>query len=372
MRSLHDLIIETAERALELQSQNGALPAGHNGPYGDPETPVRNTAHWLVTFLKAGEISGEERFDYAADRAVRYLLSDDARPADHSFVHRDVDDKDRCNGLIGQAWTIEGLAAAVDSGIRREAALEAARNVFLMHPFSERFGLWKRVEPDGEVLPYDRTFNHQLWFAATGGLLVDASKPDAVSEVDRRVRTFLDRLPETMRLFPDGLVRHPLRPKFSVSEYLSLVRPGDWRLAKNQCLAFARPPRSRRRLRSKAIGYHSFNLHGLALLNRSYPNHPVWSHGSIDRALRFLNTEIYRTEIGTNPYGYPYNPPGFENAFALERFGTDESQQIAEWVSRQIDRCYDHVAGLMTGCSEDEATAAARMYEATVLDDVCF
>jgi hypothetical protein len=363
MPSLRDVLIRSAEAALELQTESGAMPAGHNGPYHDPETPVRNTSHWLVTFLSAEGITSEKRFRTAADQALGYLLSQDARPDGHAFLHRKNKHKDRCNGLVGQAWTIEALAEAVNAGLRTENVRKIAAEVFLQHPFREDLALWRRLEPDGQVLPYDRTFNHQLWFAAAGGLLVDAAGREAVPKVNRRVRQFLNRLPRTIRIYEDGLVRHPLRPKFEIQKRLSLLRPGEWRLLKNDVFSALRPPGSRQQLRSKAVGYHSFNLYGLALLKKAYPDHMVWNHEKIDRALAFLNSKTYRSQIEGNEYGYPYNPPGFENALAIEVLG--DGAGVGRWIEGQLDRCYDPESGLMCGCSEDKATEAARVYEGT-------
>lgn len=33
-----------------LTSSMSQMPPGHNGPYFDVETPIRNTAHWLTFF----------------------------------------------------------------------------------------------------------------------------------------------------------------------------------------------------------------------------------------------------------------------------------------------------------------------------------
>ena len=76
------------------------------------ETPVRNTAHWLITMLKAYEISNETKFKDSAWRAVQYLLSPSARPMNATFFCRTNPEKDFCNGLVGQAWIIEALAIA--------------------------------------------------------------------------------------------------------------------------------------------------------------------------------------------------------------------------------------------------------------------
>lgn len=49
MTKLWDLIAKSAKRGIKLQAEDGSMPAGHNGPHNDPETPVRNTAHWCIT-----------------------------------------------------------------------------------------------------------------------------------------------------------------------------------------------------------------------------------------------------------------------------------------------------------------------------------
>ncbi len=54
---LSNIIQQSSKAALQIQSDDGSFPPGHNGPYHDQETPVRNTAHWLFTMLKACEIS---------------------------------------------------------------------------------------------------------------------------------------------------------------------------------------------------------------------------------------------------------------------------------------------------------------------------
>jgi hypothetical protein len=56
LRTLYDFLGSAADRGLRFQKEDGSFPPGYNGSYDDPETPVRNTGHWLITFLKAYEI----------------------------------------------------------------------------------------------------------------------------------------------------------------------------------------------------------------------------------------------------------------------------------------------------------------------------
>ena len=53
LNNVQTIFLDSCKRALKLQNPKGEMPAGHNGPYQDPETPIRNTAHWIVSFAKA-------------------------------------------------------------------------------------------------------------------------------------------------------------------------------------------------------------------------------------------------------------------------------------------------------------------------------
>ena len=386
---LYDVIEGIARRAVETQRPDGSMPPGHNGPYHDPETPVRNTSHWLVTFLHAYEITGDDRYLEAATDATGYLLGEDARPGSATFHHRTEPKKNGCNGLIGQAWTIEALAAAA-AALEEPTPAEVAREVFLAHPFDDELGLWKRVEVDGTVLSLDGTFNHQLWFAAAGALL--SRSYGNVPEVDRRVRRFVDNVPRNLGLYPDGLITHAVDADQSLARRLRVLRVdergrlfflmtiGRSGLTEVQILrdlvdhpAFPvrRPPLRRSAVREKAIGYHSFNMYAFALLKDVYPEEPLWSSETIETALSYMRSEAYAAALEGNEYGYPYNPPGFEVPYVLEVFDADPSpKEQARWVSRQLDRCYDPESSRLARNTPDPTTMTARLYQATRLPNL--
>jgi hypothetical protein len=330
------------------------MPPGHNGPYHDPETPVRNTSHWLITFLKAHDISGEKQFLEAARKAVAYLCSDEARPMGATFWHRKNPNKDTCNGLIGQAWTIEALAVAAKA-LEMPELVDLGEDVFLLHPFDERIGLWQRVGVDGTYLSFDMTFNHQLWFAAAGGLLAQY----ATNEVDARVRRFMDWLGYHLAVCPSGLICHPLTLKLGKRQQL-----------RNMFNRLRRSAQARKQLAYKAIGYHAFNLYALALLKRQYPDHSFWHSAKVDAVWRYAQSQAYRHGLEDNKYGYPYNPPGFEMAFALEVFDGNARAERERWLAEQLRRCYDFEAHMMSRGTEDPVTHAARLYEATRLPNL--
>lgn len=385
---LSDVLEAAASDAVARQRADGSLPAGHNGPYGDPETPVRNTGHWLITFLHVYDQTDEQRFLDAAERAIEYLLSDDARPHGETFYHRDAPEKNSCNGLIGQAWSIEALAVAARTLDDPEPARVAER-VFRLHPFDPSLGLWKRVEIDGSVLSLDISLNHQLWFAAAGALL--AQCPGVSGTVERRVETFLDRLDANLHCADSGLIYHRVRPNFTPRRALRLARTDrllfgltalSWSglidngvvraVADSPVSPVRRAPLNSEALTRKSIGYQSFNLYALALLYDCLPDHEFWESERFQRTVDYVETDEYVRGLLDNRFGYPYNPPGIEVPFALETFRTDVRHRQRRWLSRQFDRCYDPGSTRLCRNTADPETLTARLYQATRLPDLEF
>ena len=125
---------------------------------------------------------------------------------------------------------------------------------------------------------------------------------------------------------------------------------------------------------SKSLGYHSFNLYAFGILHGTLPDHPFWQSKIIKSMLRYVEHKEYAPGVEHNKYGYSYNPPGFEVAFALHEFADtiqrDATAEMAAWVSRQLGRCYDFESNQMSLNTEDPNTHAARIYEATRLPEL--
>ncbi|MBE9061260.1 agl cluster protein AglQ [cf. Phormidesmis sp. LEGE 11477] len=340
------------------------MPPGHNGSYHDLETPVRNTAHWLITFLKAYDISGKQSFLDAAHKAADYLSSSDARPMDATFWHRKNPEKDTCNGLMGQAWTIEALTIAAEA-LDRPELLTLSEQVFLLHPHNSKTGLWQSVSVDGTYLDFDYTFNHQLWFAAAGGLLAKHALAD---DINLSVQCFLDHLDSNFRVHSSGLIRHIVSFQlFPTRRRVEKAASKVWKIRNIKKLS-----KRNKYLEQKEIGYHSFNLYAFSLLRRAYPTHSFWKNKQFLSSLDYVRSEDYSKHVRASKYGYPYNPPGFEIPFVLETFFADEESYDlrSQWVSEQLSQCYDFDSNLMTNNTADKHTHAARIYEATRLSDL--
>lgn len=333
------------------KSINMSHRCGHNGPYHDPETPVRNKAHWLFVLSHLVDETDDRGMLALAHETCDYLLSEAARPMQASFYCRTNPEKDFCNGLIGQAWAMEGLVSAAQY-LGRDDALKVAREVFFLHPWLEKQAIWRRVGVDGSYLTPDRTFNHQLWFASIASLLGDA-------EATRRSRMFLNNVGQHVQLYSDGVIFHQSR----LGALSSYSKRGLDAVARG-VLSEAVSLRVRLALYRKSVGYHGFNLYAFAILKQQFPEHQFWSSAKFAKMLRVTCTQKFLKSLDESIYGWPYNPPGIELAFAGEVFdlGHDYCQT---WINRQFERTYNSdTCELLTRNVPDPATSAARIYEA--------
>ena len=357
---LSDIILQTARSGIALQSDNGTFPPGHNGPYNDKETPVRNTAHWLITMLKAYKISGQNIFKSSAHKAAQYLTTSEARPMNATFLCRLNPEKDFCNGLIGQAWVIEALILA--SQILEDYRYKKlAKTVFLDHPFNHEIGLWRIVNSDGSYRSYDMTFNHQLWFAAAGGMIDNSSD----SKIGKRVNRFLNCAQKKhLRVNRIGRIQHaivnsPCRKMLRF--FLNLiVHPIKAKDQKTEIL-------------QKEIGYHAFNLYAFALLKENFSDHSIWKTKKIFNIIEYINSREFKKDIETNRYAYPYNPSGFEVGFSLQVFkemNADIENDMRWWIKQQLIKNFDDKIKLMKLKTEDSNTLAARFYEVTRIQNI--
>lgn len=352
--TLNEIILLSAAAGIKLQQSDGSLPAGHNGPYQDEETPVRNTGHWLMIFIKAYEISKDVQYEEAAKSCLSYLMSDVARPMQATFWHRRKPEKDFTNGIIGQAWTIEALIKAYQL-FQDQSILQLAIDVFNLHPYDKLRNGWKVVNVDGSIRDFDFTFNHQLWFAGIGSSLETLT--DAV-EI-KGVKNFIDHIPANIQVYRSGVIKH--LPPF----YLKQSLPGK------MLSAFKMLKKSASQsgyLYAKSVGYHGFNLYALAMINRHVSSGKLFKDNKIRKATQVIQTAEFKEALNASKYAYPYNPAGIELAYLFQELNNQEEQVY--WLNQQINRTFDFSKGLMTkGKTFDQHTAAARLYEAIRLHD---
>ena len=353
MAGLHPLLELSAQRGSRQQASDGSMPPGHNGPWQERETPLRNTGNWLQLFLWSYERTGSPNLKQAAERAARFLLDTAHRPRGGAFLHRPDRPRQEGNGLIGQAWTL----AALFAGFRILGwgeLLATGQALLRCHDFDARLGLWSSLGLAGETLGLNLTLNQQVWFAAAA---LQDPQPD--EETVLRIRRFLACLPSHVRLARSGRIEHRIHP-------LSLWRrfPAGWR----STLRSGRAQRSFGVERS--VGYHAFVLHGLGQLVEQTSDDPGWDRRFVQRAMAYGQSALHREELRGNRFAYGYNPTGIEMAFANFCFLPGSDRNGEAWLGEQFGRCYDAQAGMMALNSPDPATLAGRICEAIRLPDM--
>jgi len=359
--SLHELIVRSADAGLSLQRDNGSFPAGENYAYGDPETPVRNTARWLIVLCRAYELTDDHRFRTAAGRAVNYLLNDDVRPYGYTFHCRKTTDKDRCNGLVGQAGPIRALTTAGEK-LENNAALEAAKEVFSLHPFDDDLGLWERIEIDGQNLSFDRTLNHQILFAAG---CADLAKHETF--VEERLQLFLGSLPTNMATHDDGLIKHYIRPPADLVIRNVVMNPSHYLLVWNM-LVNHYYDRSMER-REKELGYQPVNLAALSELHAHFEDFPMWCSDTIDRTIRCLKDNQPKL-LSDEGITHGVVMPGTTIARILHEFEGQPMSDLTHLLANDLDRKLNHESFLLNKDTADPVTQAALVSNFVTLPNV--
>jgi len=364
---LIDIIVEITGNISRLQKENGSFMAGHNGPYFDNETPVRSTSHFLILMSGCQNLTNNKKYKDKIYKSAEYLCSKDARPYGYTFYHRDKENKDKCNGLIGQAWTIEALVEATKT-LEDAKYHKVGEELFLQHPFNYESGLWNRLEINGDIISVDKTFNHQLWFAACSSMLFKNN------DLENRIRTFMGFLAENMDTDGNGLILHSLKNKNKTEN----IQKASLKKNKGKSISSflnntyktifdKKIKNDYEKIKYKSIGYHSFNMYAFALLKEQVPVHEFWNSLLFIKTLDYMLSSGYRASLNKNIYGYPYNPPGFEIPYALNIFSDlikgKSGKNIDHWINEQIIRCYNKNTGMLDRNTTDPIIQSARMYE---------
>jgi hypothetical protein len=369
---LSDFLIFLSDQSL-VNSRLYFQP-GHNGPYNDSETLVRNYGHWLITFSKCFKLTGDKIYLNKITELAEYLISKKSRPFGFSFNHRLKEGKDKCNGLIGQAWTFESLICA-SSVIADKKYSEIAEDVFFQHNFNNEFGLWNILETDGTILSIDNTFNHQLWFAACASLLNTPRQ----ETIRNRIYLFLDFLLENISVLDNGLIYHPIERPLNHNGLVHSIKSKLKKVANTSIRFYWNKEKKSNhynkeyndKMLIKSVGYHQFNMYAFALLKESIPDHQFWKSSEFQMSVDYLISGEFKEGLSDNIYGYPYNPPGFEVPYVSSVLTDMNESELVNlscwWLNEQIKRCYNPKTQMMDRNTKDSLTLTARIYELTRL-----
>ncbi|MFC1506904.1 hypothetical protein ACFLQ6_07520 [Thermoproteota archaeon] len=331
--NLNEILIRSSLAALKLQREDGSFPEGHNGPWNDLDTPVRVTANWSILLLKGYTLTRDNKIRNAAMKAGEYLSNKKCRPHGFSFLCRKTKNKNKCNGLIGQAWAIEALIE-LGKELRMNRCLQIAEEIIMKHHFNKKHYLWHNLEIDGNKLNINRTLNQQIWFSVMAYKIFLLTGNETIGS---NVTSFFQSLPKHIH-FNGKYITHLIHP---LSNFL---------------------------YKEEAKGYLSFLLMGLSHLEDF--KEQFISKKTLDQiinSIEYLNKNLY----GLNSkFCWSYNPTGFEVAVALYKMKLDSSIDIDYWVSEQVNRHLNFKSNLMDLNTCDRNTLSARIYESTFLPNV--
>jgi len=347
---------------------------GHNGPYNDEETPVRNTAHWLSIFSYLYSETQEKKYYNAVIKCAKYLTSNNARPANATFYCRKNKNKDFSNGLIGQAWIIEALVEAFKI-LGEKKYLDLASEVFLLHPFDESKGLWKIVNVDGSIRNFDMTFNHQLYFSASGSSVYNLTKNQRIKEM---IDVFFGKLKYNLGIHRDGLIKHSIIFGETINDRIKklgkIIKLVLFDVVKRKNMIY------------KEIGYQMFNVYAFAILYDNGIGIDFFNGEKFSRILKYTfsdeifeklkinnnksditNIPIIDNNINVNRYGFAYNAPGFELPYIYvifkDRIDNFNKINIDRIINAQIRLTYDCNKKMFSNNTEDERILTSRIYE---------
>lgn len=333
----------------------GHAPNGCNGPYKNNDTPIRNTAHWAYTYAALYTIFKKEKYLDVVGVFAKYLLDSNNYGVNGAAICR-RDCTDDTNGVIGQAWVIEGLLGCYDV-LHDEQLLNRAISIFLSQELVEETGLWKINCSDGHSTGYDYVYNHNLWFAAAGSQILERkNNPD----IRNKVEIFLDHSKNTYGVQPSGCLYHLINSnvnlignaKFEIKKILSDFNFGNFK-----------------NMNYLEKGYHLFDLYGFALLKKRFPEHLELNSKKLEKAITYGLNEKFLFGLGTtetklNTYSYPYNSPAFEYPYVSSILGSGCDEEIAKkMLDIQFTVLFDQNRMLFANRNEDPETLTARVYE---------
>ena len=338
------------------------VPGGQNGPYFDLESPIRNSAHWLVTMSIAHRLTGSRDFARAGDGLVNYLVYGGPRH-NGTPIHRQRFPKDWTNGVIGPAWVSEGLALA-GRFLSNERARDAGSELLRDLAFDEDRGLWRVADHLSGSSNIDQTVNHQLFCTA-----IAADFPDD-AELVRRVDRFLElAIPAIVRTKSNGVLEHHVPRTLRERAISSAVGSVRGRLA-------GALPRTALGLgvvsdrEQRDVGYHIFSLYAACRLVVARPDAGPQLVPMLRDAARAVDEITRQPGYLTNPYSYAYNPVGFELALASRTPGLSSlipEETTTRVLAAQLERTLEPSTGLLTRGTVDPIVLSARGYESGLL-----
>jgi len=370
MLEIEKIILDVSNEKLEELNNNNFLKAGKNGPYNIQETFVRNHSHWISIFKYLYLKTNKKKYLNAIIKLADSICYNADSGENGAIRYFDNNNKmDTLNGLIGQAWIIEGLIQAFII-TKKDIYYDKAIKIFLSQKYDYDLHLWKRIDIDGNDIGYDKVFNHQLWFAASGFMIINVKHN---RKIFKEINDFMLCVDKNFNIYDDGLFKHYCNGfnkdkkgiKFQIKKVLSFLSFID--------------PRFDSRYFEKA--YHLYNLYGFALIKELNSNYDIFSSNKLKLSIEYgnniskLNNDFnikYFIKnkksffIKYNKYAYSYNSPAFLYPYINLIFNDKKNSELLnKLIKLQIDFSYDKECLKFSRNTCDTEVLTARLYELT-------
>ncbi|SDB26609.1 hypothetical protein SAMN02910317_01317 [Ruminococcaceae bacterium FB2012] len=356
-------IFKLGELNYERFKKLGHAIPGHNGPHGHLDTPVRNTAHYLVIYTYLYKKTEKKEYLDLCKSFADYLCTEQAKSRSGAIECMITDKFDHLNGVIGQAWVIEALLYYYALS-KDDHCLECAKSIFLSQKYNYDKHAFERVELDGRNIGVDVTYNHQVWFLACSSPLEEYYPR---LEMGKIVKDFLSAgTDRDFRVYRNGELYHAI----------AIESP---RITKKTIVKALATPISNlcpQKLDLHYInrGYHIFDMYGFCILKERYGDLPFFSSPIYKKAVDHAKdietfnrrNKVYKhikNGVDFNIYGYGYNSPAFELPYVslVEGFYSEELCKKTFQIQKRL--MFDKQTGIMCRNNADVETWNAKTYE---------
>lgn len=328
---------------------------GHNGPYFQEETHVRNTAHWIISFSTLYALTNDVKYKSIIARFSHALLHEVDKSANGSIKCINKEN-DQTNGLIGLAWAIEGLVEAYIV-LKDATFLDAAEKIYFSQKYDNNLHTWRIIDPNSSDNGFDVAFNHSLWFCMSAAKLVHQRRN---SEIEQNVSDYLNNVECQFIIYNSGLISH-----FMINSD-NILWNFKMRFRKSICSITGKGlPWKNWNTIEYERAYHLFSLYAFAWLYYFYPNASFFGSKKFKLLKEYgLNKQNFISFPEMNSFAYGYNSPAYELPFIHYVFSTGKDDECAKntlMLHKKYNLASDGVS--YSNNVSDPLTLDARIYE---------
>ena len=334
----------------KYMSVDCAIP-GVNGPYNMKETPMRTTAHWIITFSIMFYGTNDTSYLPIIKRFSDYILKNVNESSNGAIICM-LSDDNQTNGLIGLSWVIDALIRASEV-LDSNTYLLAAEKIYNSQMYCPKKHIWLLVDSENNCKGIDMAFNHNLWFAVSGYQL---SQKTQNKKIESEVNDFIDHITKHFLVYKNGLLSHfTFRSGEIISDCKTLLRFIFCQLSGRGT------PWNDRNIVEYERAYHLFSMYAFARLYTLNPECEFWNSKKFYKLKSFtfnINHFInFQDEVA---YAYLYNSPAYEYPFIYKIFGEEKGTNPIIELLRKHKAV---VADTKKKSTFDIVTLDARIYE---------